>query len=244
MPSNYITCPNCSNETIIDTEIDNHYIDCNNCGAKISLIPTFKKKIPEVSIEARLPFIGIIIVTALIGALGACMLMSGWNFWTTFALIGGMIYLIERIFLSKYYLLKIEEDRFQEIPGLYVDTNGERFNDLVNQAISELPNKFKTNLKDVNIVIEDLPGDDTIKTLRLTSNRSLAGLYHGIPLTHRSVWHGSRIPDRITIFKKNIERYCTSEESLKNEVKRVVRHELGHFFGLSEIQLRKIEGRK
>ena len=244
MALNFAKCPNCFNDTMMGKDMDTPYIDCNNCGATISFIPTFKKKIPKVANDARLAFIGIIIVAVLIGALGACMLMSGWSFWTTFALIGGMIYLIEMIFLNKYYLLKIEEDSLQEIPGSYVDTNGERFNDLVNQAISELPNKFKTKLKDVNIAIEDLPGDDIVERLKLTSNRSLAGLYHGIPLTHRSVWHGNRIPDRITIFKKNIERYCATEELLKDEVKRVVRHELGHFFGLSEIELKKIEGRK
>ncbi|MGR3316935.1 MAG: metallopeptidase family protein [Candidatus Anammoxibacter sp.] len=244
MSNKYFTCPNCHKELIVDNEPIDDFTDCYNCGAKVSIIPTFRRNAPEISVNARLAFAGIIVIVTFVGAIGACMLMAGWNFWVTSALIGGMLYLIEMIFLGKYTLTKIEDDIDQEMMGVYVSHDGEVFNELVNKAIDELPDKFKNKLKGINIVVEDVPGNDTVKKLGIRSNRSLAGLYQGIPLTHRSVWHGNRLPDKITIFKKNIESYCKSDATLKREIKRVVRHELGHFFGLNEDELRKIEGRE
>ncbi|MGR3219003.1 MAG: metallopeptidase family protein [Candidatus Anammoxibacter sp.] len=244
MYNKYFTCPNCRKELIVNKELIDDLADCCSCGAKVSIIPTYRKNVPEISVNAQLAFAGIIVIVTFTGAIGACMLMAGWNFWATSALIGGILYLIERIFLDKYSLTKIEEDFDQEIIGVYISHDGDRFNELVNQAVDELPGKFKSKLKDINIVVEDVPGNDTVKKLGIRSNRSLAGLYQGIPLTHRSVWHGNRLPDKITIFKKNIESYCKSDAALKREIKRVVRHELGHFFGLNEDELRIIEGRE
>ena len=210
---------------------------------KFSFVPTFIKNVQKTSIDTRLAFAGIIVVVTFVGALGACMLTAGWNFWATSAFIGGMLYLIGNLFLGKYSLAKIDDDFGQVITGVYISHNGERFNELVNQSIDELPGKFKNKLKDINIVVEDVPGNDTIKKLGIRSNSLLAGLYQGIPLTHRSVWQGNRLPDKITIFKKNIESYCKTDAVLKREIKRVVRHELGHFFGLNEEDLRILEGR-
>ena len=237
-----IICPNCLNELITD-EASVSDTNCNKCNAKISFIPTYLNTPPETDIDAKSAFSGIIIVIAIIGAIGACMLKAGWNAWATIALTGAMIYLTERLFLSKYSIAKIEDEPTLEIANISESKGGKEFNDLVNLAIGELPVKFKNKLKDINLVIEDMPEETTAKNLGLKSRKNLAGLFHGIPLTHKSVWHGSRLPDKITIFKENIERYCSSDAQLKREVKRVVWHELGHFFGLNEEELRRIESR-
>ncbi len=237
------SCPNCHNTLTIDTYPQNNQIVCNNCAATVSLFPTFKSKHPQTPVNVRAAFLGILTITALIGAIGACMLMGKWNFWATFFLIGGIIYLIERLFLSKYYLIKLENFVEHDISHIYIQSKGEQFNELINNSLSELPEKFRNQLKDINIVVEDLPDNSIIQKLGLRSNRQLAGLYQGIPLTKRSVWHGNRMPDKITLFKKNIESYCLTETALKTEIKRVVRHELGHFFGLNEEELRRIEKR-
>lgn len=241
MTDSSFTCTNCRTELIVDENQVDSEIKCHNCGIDSLIVPIFKTKVPEIPVDVRAAFIGILAIVALIGGLGACMLMGRWNFWVTFALIAGMIFLIERIFLNRYHLTKIEEFIEQEIRHVYIQSYGERFNELVNEAIAELPDKFKIYLKEINIVVEDVPGDDVVTKLRLASNRSLAGLYQGVPLTKRSVWHGSRMADKITIYKKNVESYCATDAALKREIKRVVRHELGHFFGFDEEQLRRIE---
>ena len=237
-----ITCPNCLNELISEKTGDSE-TKCNKCDAKISLVPTYLNSPPETDSNAKSAFSGIIIVIAIIGAIGACMLKSGWNVWVTIALTGAIIYLTKKLFLNKYTITRIENETILEIANISASKGSKQFNDLVNLAIGELPVKFKNKLKEINIVIEDMPDEDTSRNLNLKSRRNLAGLFHGIPLTHKSVWHGSRLPDKITIFKENIGRYCSSDVQLKREVKRVVWHELGHFFGLNEEELRKIEKR-
>ena len=237
-----ITCPNCLTE-LISEEAGVSETKCPQCEAKISFIPTYLNSPSETDISAKSAFSGIIIVIAIIGAIGACMLKSGWNVWATIALTGTIIYITKKLFLNKYTITRIEEETTLEIADISECKDSKQFNDLVNLAIGELPVKFKNKLKDINIVIEDMPDEKTARNLALKSRRNLAGLFHGIPLTHKSVWHGSRLPDKITIFKENIERYCSSDVQLKREVKRVVWHELGHFFGLNEEELRKTEKR-
>lgn len=243
MTEHPFTCPNCLSTLIINDYSSEYETDCNSCGAKVSIVPTFKPKSPEMTPGTRIAFTGILVVSALIGALGACMLMGRWSFWATFALIGSMIYLTSKLFLNRYHLTKIDDFSEREMSHVYIATAGDKFNDLVNLALKELPSKFKNRLKEINIVVEDLPDNSVVEKLKLGSNRSLAGLYQGIPLTQRSVWHGNRMPDKITIYKKNIENYCFTEVTLKKEIQRVVRHELGHFFGFNEYELREFEGR-
>ncbi len=234
-------CPNCRADLMFEGGSFDEPLNCGSCEAKVLFVPTLKRLVPEISMNARTAFIGILAVTAIIGAMGACMLMGGWNFWATLAIIGGMVYLMEKLFLNKYYLIKMEEYSDGDGADMYVAANGQEFNELVNEAVAELPKRFKNELKDITIVVEDVPGNAIVEKMKLPSNRSLAGLYQGIPLTHRSVWHGNRLPDKITVYRKNIEGYCRTEAQLKREIKRVVRHELGHFFGLNEDDLREIE---
>lgn len=87
-------------------------------------------------------------------------------------------------------------------------------------------------MHNVEIVVEDEPvGSD-----------SLLGLYHGVPFKHRGVWYGNVLPDRITLFKRNIERLSRTEDELRTWVRKVLVHEVGHYFGLNEADLRKLEG--
>jgi predicted Zn-dependent protease with MMP-like domain len=46
------------------------------------------------------------------------------------------------------------------------------------------------------------------------------------------------MPDKITIYQKNIEAVCGSDEEIKNRIKKVVRHEVAHFVGFTEEQVK------
>ena len=70
----------------------------------------------------------------------------------------------------------------------------------------------------------------------------LLGLYDGIPLTERSVFHTGTQPDRIFIFQRPIESMCDSEEQIAEEVRHTVIHEVGHFFGISDERLDELMG--
>ena len=64
----------------------------------------------------------------------------------------------------------------------------------------------------------------------------ILGLYEGVPLTERSL-DGITLPDRITLYKRPIERACRTEEEIETELRLTVLHEVGHFFGLQEAQM-------
>jgi predicted Zn-dependent protease with MMP-like domain len=113
----------------------------------------------------------------------------------------------------------------------------EKFEALVEEAIAGLPKKFKDLLENVAVIVEDSPPRRRSSAARGT----LLGLYHGVPLQHRGPYYGNVPPDVIIIFKSAIEAISSSDEEVRVRVREVVRHEIGHYFGLSEKELRDIE---
>jgi predicted Zn-dependent protease with MMP-like domain len=69
----------------------------------------------------------------------------------------------------------------------------------------------------------------------------LLGLYHGVPLKDRGSYYGNVPPDVIIIYQEPIESISSSEDEVRERIREVVRHEIGHHFGLSEKELREIE---
>jgi len=118
------------------------------------------------------------------------------------------------------------------------------FEELVTEAISGLPEKFKEKMENIVVVIENLPSQELIAEMKIKSPYGLLGLYRGIPYPRRGIWYRNVMPDKIIIFKKPIEVRCNNKEEIKKSVRRVVIHEIGHYFGLGEADLRKIEKEK
>jgi len=120
----------------------------------------------------------------------------------------------------------------------------EEFEELVAEAISSLPKKFKEKMENIVVVIEDLPSRELLMEMKIKSPYGLLGLYRGVPYTRRGIWYRNVMPDKIIIFKKPIEIRCKNKKEIKESVRRVVIHEIGHYFGLGEADLRKIEREK
>ena len=120
----------------------------------------------------------------------------------------------------------------------------EEFEELVAEAISSLPKKFKEKMENIVVVIESLPSQELLREMRIKSPYGLLGLYRGVPYPRRGIWYRNVMPDKIIIFKKPIEVRCRNKEDIKESVRRVVIHEIGHYFGLGEADLRKIEREK
>ena len=110
-----------------------------------------------------------------------------------------------------------------------------RFRELVAEALDDLPEEFRQQMENVDVVVENLPSLE----LQRRFSGLLLGLYQGIPLTRRSVM-ASHMPDLISLYKDNIEKVCSSEAEIREQVYRTVVHEVGHHFGLSEQQLEDI----
>jgi len=115
------------------------------------------------------------------------------------------------------------------------------FEELVEEAINTLPDKYKEKMENIVIVIEDLPSGELLGEMKVKSPYGLLGLYRGIPYTRRGIWYRNVMPDKIIIFKRPIEVRCKNKEDIKESVRKVVIHEIGHYFGLGEAELRRIE---
>jgi predicted Zn-dependent protease with MMP-like domain len=115
----------------------------------------------------------------------------------------------------------------------------ERFEEIAEQVFGELPQVFGDKIDNVHIVVEDFPPEDVIHEMH-SRKTSLLGLYQGTPLTHRGSWYGTQptIPDKISLYQKNIESICTTDKEIEKCINEVLFHELGHYFGMSEKEIR------
>ena len=108
------------------------------------------------------------------------------------------------------------------------------FDNLLNDAIRELPDEFRKKLNNVAIIVEDYPSEELIQRMGVPPEDTLFGLYEGVPLTERSFFAEPLYPDRILIFQRAIEDECDSPKEVKEELKITLVHEIAHFFGMDD----------
>jgi predicted Zn-dependent protease with MMP-like domain len=119
----------------------------------------------------------------------------------------------------------------------------ERFERLVVEAITLIPRRFRREMKNLALVVEDAPSPSLLDELDIQPPDSLYGLYQGVPLPERSWGDGNRLPDKITLFKRVIEGDCEDEDEVRAVIGETLIHEVGHYFGLSEAEIQEIEER-
>ena len=122
----------------------------------------------------------------------------------------------------------------------------ESFESLVAQAVELLPEEFKEQLNNIDVVVEEMPSRHQIGKQNLDRGYTLLGLYEGVPLTERTSSYGLVPPDKITIFQKPIEESCASgdEAEIKEQIRQTVIHEIAHHFGIDDERLDEIEREK
>ena len=115
------------------------------------------------------------------------------------------------------------------------------FEVLARDALGELPKEFKDKLQNVDVVIEEELTMDMVKRLGLGAKGRLLGLYHGVPLKDRTHYYGMVIPDKVILYKQNIERECKeSGLDIYEEIKHIIQHEIAHHFGISDRRLKDL----
>jgi predicted Zn-dependent protease with MMP-like domain len=117
----------------------------------------------------------------------------------------------------------------------------EEFAVLVEEALHDIPRRFRKAMKNVAVVIEDEPPPDVLDELDVEPDDTLFGLYQGTPLTERRWDYGNSLPDRISIYQRPIEDACDSDDDIRACVAETVIHEFGHYFGMSEEEIEEIE---
>jgi predicted Zn-dependent protease with MMP-like domain len=117
----------------------------------------------------------------------------------------------------------------------------EKFTQLVEEALKEIPRRFRKEMKNVAVVVEDEPSPELLEEMGIEPGETLFGLYQGTPLTERSWGFGNALPDRISIYQKPTEEACETEDDVRDCVAETVIHEFGHYFGMSEDEIEEIE---
>ncbi len=115
------------------------------------------------------------------------------------------------------------------------------FESLVADVLKGLPKKFKDKLQNVDITIEEDLNVDMVKKLRPGTQGRLLGLYYGVPLKDRTHYYGMVMPDKIILYKQNIELECEKKGlDIYKEIKHVIQHEIAHHFGISDKRLKDL----
>ena len=115
----------------------------------------------------------------------------------------------------------------------------ERFEELVEEALAEIPTALWQAIDNVAVTVEEWPVPR--QQAVAGPGRLLLGLYEGVPLTVRSTAYGLIPPDKITIFRQPILQICGADEAhIRAQVRRTVLHEVAHHFGISDERLRQL----
>lgn len=119
----------------------------------------------------------------------------------------------------------------------------DEFDRHVSAAYARIPGRFRKRMKNIALVVEPEPTAAQLARGEVPRGGTLLGLYEGRPLTKRSVFEPFAMPDRITIFQGPHERLARSPEHLLQLIDETVWHEVAHYFGMDEAQVRAAERR-
>jgi predicted Zn-dependent protease with MMP-like domain len=117
----------------------------------------------------------------------------------------------------------------------------EEFENLVEEALEEIPEYFKKHIKNLEFIAKEYPSVNELKRVNIYGRGILLGLYEGVPLRKRGPGYQGVLPDRITLYMYPIiDEAGRLRMPLKEKIKKVLMHEIGHYFGLSEAELREL----
>jgi len=116
----------------------------------------------------------------------------------------------------------------------------EHFVRLVEEALDSIPREFRRRIRNVAVLVEDVPPNQPLPPRPGHPKRLLLGLFHGVPMTEKSTFDLPTGPDHVVLYQKNIEAVCSSEAEVRQQVRQTLIHELGHYFGMTEEQLKDV----
>ena len=118
----------------------------------------------------------------------------------------------------------------------------EQFEKITAEVFDALPEKFRSHMHNVAILVEDFPSPEQRKKLRIRDKYGLLGLFEGYIQSSRRNF-GPVLPDKITLFRVPIMQSCSTEDECRRQIEETLKHEIAHHFGSDEKGARKA-GRK
>ena len=111
-----------------------------------------------------------------------------------------------------------------------LEVSPEEFEALVSDGLDSLPADMLDHLDNVIFLIEEQPEDGS----------EILGVYEGFSLADRDIYGYGEQPDRITLFRENLLKYCATTDELKREIRITLVHEVAHFLGLDEHRIHEL----
>jgi predicted Zn-dependent protease with MMP-like domain len=115
-----------------------------------------------------------------------------------------------------------------------------KFRRILQQALDDLPKRFRDALDNIAIVVEEWPPDWLLDDLGIPPDDTLYGFFHGVPLPERSVSRTGDLPDRISIYRGPLEEDFPEPSELRRQIRITLLHEIGHYFGMDEEALSRL----
>ena len=115
----------------------------------------------------------------------------------------------------------------------------DEFAKVADEVLDSLPEEFRGRIENVAILVEEFPPNQSPPRPG-HQRRLLLGIFHGVPATKKSVFDLSVGPAHIVLYQKNIEAVCSNEAEVRHQIRQTLMHELGHYFGMTEEQLRDV----
>jgi predicted Zn-dependent protease with MMP-like domain len=111
---------------------------------------------------------------------------------------------------------------------------------LVRRALRDIPEPFRSHLRQIDIVVTARPSQADLREAGLARDESMYGFYRGVPLTERDSGYNLAPPDVIHIYQEPLEEDFEDEAELVQEIRTTVLHEVGHFFGIDDDRLEEL----
>ena len=116
----------------------------------------------------------------------------------------------------------------------------DEFQEVLREALDDLPDLFRKALDNVAVVVEEWPPGWLLDELGVPPGDILYGFYHGVPMPERSVSLSGNLPDKISIYRGPLVEDFPDRRELRREIRLTLLHEIGHYFGMDEEELDRL----
>jgi len=106
------------------------------------------------------------------------------------------------------------------------------------EVLANIPEEFRDRLANVPIVLEPRPGRSLVAD---GFDPRALGLFEGADDYGQRTRGSDPLPTRIVLFYANLLASFPDEDDLRDEIEVTILHEIGHFFGLDEADMARLE---